>query len=266
LPATGGDSSAFSTTMHLKHPRQVITAAADRRISPVQRPGCILPLRTDRRGVDPGRMSGPPRRPAPRPRNAHRHQRHQLDHRLDRDGGDDAVVLLFGVQVAGAEQDGEQRQPRRHPDRRLPWPRAAPTLRAWRWQRRRRTAPPTAAAARYRASPPPRDQRHDHAQQCSTCHSATRSGRRSRSPGVAARSDQLAQHPPPADEDQRRAEVDRQELQPRARRIADRAVKRPGGAIDRQRQRVDQRASAASPAAPRARRSTRKATANRKIT
>jgi hypothetical protein len=53
--------------------------------------------------------------------------------------------------------------------------------------------------------------------------------------------DQLAQKPPPADEDQRRAEVDGQELQPRAGGVAHRAVEGPGGAVDRQRKCVDQR-------------------------
>ena len=42
-------------------------------------------------------------------------QCHQLDHRLHGNRRHNAVVLFFGVQIAGAEQNGEERQPCRDP-------------------------------------------------------------------------------------------------------------------------------------------------------
>ncbi|CUH37260.1 hypothetical protein JSE7799_01273 [Jannaschia seosinensis] len=52
---------------------------------------------------------------------------------------------------------------------------------------------------------------------------------------------ELSQEPPPADEDDGGPKVDRHEFETGARGIADRAVERPSGAVDRQRQRVDDR-------------------------
>ena len=56
-----------------------------------------------------------------------------------------------------------------------------------------------------------------------------------------ADADDLAQHVPPQRRHQRRAEVDRQEADAARRRAPDAAVERPGGAVDRERQRVDVR-------------------------
>ena len=54
-----------------------------------------------------------------------------------------------------------------------------------------------------------------------------------------ADTDDLADHEPGQDEGERRAEIDRQEIDARRRGPADGAVERPGGAVDRDRQGVD---------------------------
>ena len=48
-----------------------------------------------------------------------RQQRQQLNHRFYCDGDDHAVMAFVGVQITGAEQHREQRQPHRDPKRRL---------------------------------------------------------------------------------------------------------------------------------------------------
>lgn len=86
-----------------------------------------------------------------------------------------------------------------------------------------------------------RDHRHQHGE-AGTLAVARRDQVGDRGDAVgAADPDQLAKQPPPADEDQGRAEIDGDELQPVARRRADRAVECPRGAVDRDRQRVDHR-------------------------
>ena len=47
---------------------------------------------------------------------ADREHRRELDHRLEGDGGDDAVMALVLVERAGAEEDGEEREARRGPE------------------------------------------------------------------------------------------------------------------------------------------------------
>ncbi|MCW0450102.1 hypothetical protein NB706_002936 [Xanthomonas sacchari] len=50
---------------------------------------------------------------------AHRHHRQQLHHRLQRDRQHHAVVVLGGIDLASAEQRGEQRHPQGHVQRRV---------------------------------------------------------------------------------------------------------------------------------------------------
>src|SRR5262249_27575646 len=54
-----------------------------------------------------------------------------------------------------------------------------------------------------------------------------------------ADTDDLADHEPGQDEGKGRAKIDRQEVDSRRRRLADRAVERPGSAINRHREWVD---------------------------
>ena len=59
---------------------------------------------------------------------------------------------------------------------------------------------------------------------------------------------QLAQHPPPTDHHNGGAQVDRQILKPGSGGIANSAVECPSGAVDRERERVDQRLAHPGPA------------------
>ena len=102
---------------NLKHPRQ----ADDRRRRQKDQPDPAIRLNNPvgiGKGLDPVNDRRRPTCQPPDHEHPHRQQGHQFDHRLDSNRGDNPVVLLFGIQIAGAEQDGEQRQPRRHPDSR----------------------------------------------------------------------------------------------------------------------------------------------------
>ena len=162
----------------------------------------------DRRGGDAGedRVDAP--RDAPDREDADSEERHQLDHRLEGDGGDDAVVALVGVEVAGAEEDGEEREPGGDEEGRAA-ARGAPGDHL------------VAAGDRLELQRDVGGDRHDGGEGDED--GEARALAVARGDEVGDRGDavdpadphQLAQDEPPADEDQRRAEIDGDELEPR---------------------------------------------------
>ena len=99
---------------HLEHARQGQEGRGRQQGQPDPAPPVHLPL-TDLRGVDPFHHRADPARQPPDHEDTDGDQREKLDHRLDCDGHDHAVMAFVGIQIARAEQDGEQRQPDRHP-------------------------------------------------------------------------------------------------------------------------------------------------------
>ena len=98
----------------LKHARQADHRCCRHRNQGQPAVGLHLPsLGLDRRDLVDHRpdSAGEP----PNDKDPDSEQRHQFDHRLDGNRRHNAVVLLFGVQIAGAEQNGEERQPCRDP-------------------------------------------------------------------------------------------------------------------------------------------------------
>ena len=165
---------------------------------------------------------------------ADREQRAQLDDRLQRDRRDDAVVTLVRVQVPGAEQNGEKCHAGGDPERgRHPVRLAGDDLVA------------AGDALQLQGDVGRRGDHRDDGDQHGEAGALAIAGRdQVGDRGDAVRpadADQLAQQPPPADEDQGRAEIDGDEFEPAARRGADGAIKGPRGAIDRNREGVDQR-------------------------
>ncbi len=150
-------------------------------------------------------------------------------------------MVLGGIDLAGAEQDREHRQQHRQIERRLA-----------QWRRR----PTVADAAEHLDAHRPglelqrdvrhrRDQRDHRHQCCQTLRFAV-----ARTDEIGDRGDvllvrhlhQTLEHTDAEHEQQDRAEIDRQEAPARGHRNADRAVERPRGTVDRQRQAVDDRA------------------------
>ena len=226
-------SSRFSTTVTWNcRGRQMIGGGGQeghRRPARAEDVGAL-----DHRGRHVGEDGAEPAGDAPDREDADGEQGDELDDRLDGDGGDDAVVALVGVEVAGAEQDGEEREARSDQGGG-----GAPGL----------AAGDHLVAAGYRLELE-RDvgrDRHDRDQgdedgEGRALAVARRDQVGDRGDAVhAADAHELAQDRPPADEDQRRAEVDGDELEPAARGRPDGAVEGPGGAVDRDRQRVDDR-------------------------
>ena len=140
---------------------------------------------------------------------ADREHRGELDHRLEGDGGDHAVMALVLVEGAGAEEDGEEREAGRGPegdDGVLLGAAAGDGLVAQgeRLQLQRDVGGGAATApmvAMRGERPGLAVARRDHV------------GDRG-DPVGAADPHHLAHQPPPADEDQRRPEVDGHELEP----------------------------------------------------
>ncbi len=154
-------------------------------------------------------------------------------------------MVLVGVDVAGSEQDGEHRHADRHPE-----PRA--DVEVARRDAQQRGAGGVgdhleAGGDRLElqgdvgGGADHRDQGHQHRQRGALAVARGDQVADRRRPVDPADPHQLAQQEPPPDEHQGRAEIDGGELQPVARRRADRAVERPGGAVDRDRQGVDHR-------------------------
>ncbi|MCY1434806.1 hypothetical protein D9M71_508780 [compost metagenome] len=163
---------------------------------------------------------------------AHGEEGQQLDQRLEGDGRHHAFVTLGGIQVAGAEDDGEQRQQQRHIQRGV-------------LQRAERLAlvghadfrvlPEDQETAGDRLQlqgdigdhPDHRDQRHQAAEQRALAVAGgDKVGDRGDAVGLAD-ADHLAQHQPEQRRHQGRAEVDRQEADAAGRRPANAAVEGP---------------------------------------
>ena len=172
----------------------------------------------------------------------------ELDHALERDRKDHALVVLRGVDVASAEQDAEQSQQQQDQQRRLGTAGARDRLGRRADQRR------DAGSHRLELESDIRNRSHDRYD-----------GDQARERGALAvagcdevrdRRDALrlgdAQHLLDQEAQQQgrqgRSEIDRQEIQPLPGGQPDAAVEGPGGAVDAQRQRVD--IGAADQAAP----------------
>src|SRR5690606_26888562 len=167
----------------------------------------------------------------------------ELDDGFEGDGSDDAVVLLLGVDVAGAEQDGEQRHAGGDAEGEAD------------------LVPAFEAAAPEFGGPGDGfdrggdglelqgdiggdgDHGEDGDQHGQRARFAEARGQEVGDRGdalVVADAHEAAQDEPPAHEDDGGAEIDGEIFQPVAGGGADRAVKRPARAIDRDRERVDE--------------------------
>ena len=175
---------------------------------------------------------------------ADRQERHELDDRLEGDGSHHAFMLLARIDMTGSEQDREQRHDEGHVK-----PGVLQDGRARRsarhhdlgiLQQHRKAGRDRLELQRDVGEDP--DHRDD-GDQCAELEAlavARRDEIRDRGgPVHLADPDDLADHEPGQDEGERRAEVDRQEVDAARRRPSDRAVERPGRAVDRDRQRVD---------------------------
>ena len=100
---------------NLEHPRQAQEGRRRKTRQGQPAVGLDLPI-PQARGIDPRQRFRNAAADAPDYEDPHGHQRHQLDHCLDRDGHDDPVVAFVCVQVPGAEKHGEKGQARRHPE------------------------------------------------------------------------------------------------------------------------------------------------------
>ena len=100
----------------LEHPRQ----AEERRPREEDQPGPAtvghLPV-PEPGGGDPRHRLGQAPADPPDDEDADRHERHQLDHRLDRDRHDDAVMPFVGIEVPRPEEHREEGQSRGDPER-----------------------------------------------------------------------------------------------------------------------------------------------------
>ena len=180
---------------------------------------------------------------------ADRQEGGELDQRFHRDGEDKAVLMLGGVGVAGAEQHredaenggDEQRQiaeQRRHFQRRAVMGDEAGDAGGNRLQLQ--------GDVRHRA-----DDGDDGGERRDRRVLAVARADEVGDGGDALRlgvPDQPLDEARCEDEDEDRAEIDRQEGQPVARRHADRAEKCPGGAVDGEAERIDARPADARPA------------------
>ncbi len=173
-------------------------------------------------------------------------KRHQLDDRFGRDREHQSVLMFGGVGLAGAEQNRERRHRQRHHQRDIADdrnPREGLVFAQDGFQRRR----------------------HRLELQCDVGHRADdrdqgdRRGNRlalavTGADEIGDRGDVLrfgelddpAQDRGAARDHQHRADIDREKIDAAAGRKSDRAVIGPGRAVDRQRQRIDQRAGAAA--------------------
>jgi hypothetical protein len=202
----------------------------------------------DGRGGD--APEGPFDPPAQRPDDEHAHgdQGAELDHRLDGDGHDDAMVALGRVEVAGAEEDGEDREAHGRDERHEV--RVGRDLAPFELAREGAEGERHGLELERDVGRDPRHRDHrdkgaDPVRLSEARGDEVGDGRDALRP---AHMHELAQEPPPADHDEARTQVDREVLEARARRVAHRAVEGPGGAVDRQGQGVDE--GRAQPAAP----------------
>ncbi len=177
-----------------------------------------------------------------------RHEGAELDHRLEGDGMDQALVVLGGVGVAGAEQDREQRHDRGDVEGGIG---------------EQRRAGHVGRGGQHREGGGYRLQlQGDVGQRTDQRHQAGEGRQRlglavARGDEVGDRgdvltlgdADHLGQYRPEQQEGQQRADEDTGERPARGGGLADGAVVGPGGAIDGQRQAVDDRAAVGRPVA-----------------
>ena len=163
----------------------------------------------------------------------------QLDYRFERDRRHHALVVLGGVDVAGAEQDAEGGHQQGDVQSEI-----APE------RRRRRVVENHRDADRHRLQLQ-RDVRHDADHRDDRDQAAEqRALAIARGGEIGDRGDAVglgdaqhaAEHEPPQAGHQRRSEIDRQEPDAACGGAADAAVEGPGGAVDRDAERVDIRA------------------------
>ena len=169
---------------------------------------------------------------------AHRHQRHQLDHRLQRDRQHHARTVLGGIDLAGAVEDREQGHQHRHVQRRVADAGQQPVLPAQHLQAERHRL------VLQREVGHRRDQRNEADQGRQTLVAAVARGDEvgDRDRALRLRHQRQALEDAPAEQQhQQRAKVDREIADAIAGRGADRAVEGPRRAVHRQRQAVDQR-------------------------
>ena len=179
-----------------------------------------------------------------RDKQPHRDEGEKLHQRLERDGGDQAFMALGGVEVAGAEEDGEGGEQHRDVESVV----AYEQRRALVFGRRERgILEDDQESTGYRFQlqrdvgndPDHGNDRHQAAQ-----HLALAIARRDEvgdggNAVLLADTDDLQHHVPPQRRHQRGPEVDRQEADTARCRTPYAAVKSPGRAVDRERQRVD---------------------------
>ena len=165
-----------------------------------------------------------------------RQQRDQLDHRFERDGQDQPGIVARAVGAARPEQDREQRhQPGDDEDDLVERDAVGqPGI-----EHQQRIADRAELQRHVRERTDRRDDRHQRRDaRALAVAGGEEVGDRGRVLRLGLREDPPDQ-PEAEREDEDRAEIDRQEIEPGARRGPDPAEKGPAGAIDRQRQAVD---------------------------
>ena len=197
--------------------------------------------------VDPGGFGAREDRLEPATRiddeDADRQERGELDDGFEGDGRDDAVVLLLGIDIACAEQDREQRHPRRdgqrQPDLVDAAQRPAGKL-AHPGDRLQRRGDRLELQRDIGRDADHRDDGDEHRQPARLAEARRQQVGDRGDALVVADADEAAEHEPPADEHQRRPQIDGEILETAARRRTHGAVKGPAGAIDRDGERVDE--------------------------
>ncbi|MNZ58058.1 hypothetical protein D3C78_760570 [compost metagenome] len=169
---------------------------------------------------------------------AHREEGQQLDQGLEGNGQHHATVVLGGVEVAGAEEDGEQRQHQGHDQRRV----LSAGAGGFRPRADQQVHPEDDALelqGDVGQHADQADQRHHHRQGLRLA--VARGDEVGDGGDVLLLADQhhLLHHPGCHQEQQDGAEVDGQEVPYLPGGLADRAEEGPAGAVDRQRQAVD---------------------------
>ena len=193
------------------------------------------------RGVDPVERCRHPARQTPDHEYPDGQKGKELDHRLKRNGHDHTMMALVRIQIAGAKENSEERQPPRHPEGGGLHVRQCRGcgVRFCKRSKRQRHRLQLQCNIGCRAND--RQNGHDHREQVRLAIARRNEIGDRGDPLASANPHHFAQGPPPANHDQRRTQIDGDKFQPRARGKADRAIECPGGAIDRQRQGVDQR-------------------------
>ena len=174
-------------------------------------------------------------------------KREELHQRFERDRGHHALVMLGGVEVARAEGDGERGQDQRHPQRGILAERCRADLGRHDDfgildEDREAVRHCLQLQGDVRQDADDGDDRDEAAQERALAVARRDEVGEGRDAVLFRDAQDLAQHHPPQRDHQRRADVDRQEPDPVARRAADAAVERPCRRVDRERQAVHVRA------------------------